>query len=121
MLFEAPPRIAETLVELAALMPERPAALCRELTKLHEETLDAARSASSAALEREWLGEVTLVIEGAREEEQAARTPSPEALDAEIAERLAAGETTRDVADDMASRLGLPRRELYERALRLKH
>ena len=119
VLFESPERIAATLSELAAELPERRALVCRELTKLHEETLRGTLR-ELGALEREWLGEITLVIEGVREEEIAARVPSPEAVDAEISARLSAGESTRDIADDMAQRLGLPRRDLYERALRLK-
>jgi 16S rRNA (cytidine1402-2'-O)-methyltransferase len=119
VLFESPERIAATLSELASRLPERRALLCRELTKLHEETLRGTLR-ELAALEREWLGEITFVVEGVREDELAARAPSQQAIDQEIGERLAAGESTRDVADDMASRLGLPRRELYERALRLK-
>lgn len=119
VLFESPERIATTLRELAALAPERRAVLCRELTKLHEETLRGSLD-ELAALERSWLGEITLVVDRASDEELEPAQPSDEELDREIAERLGAGETTRDVADDLAQRLGRPRRELYERALRLK-
>jgi 16S rRNA (cytidine1402-2'-O)-methyltransferase len=119
VLFESPERIAPTLAELAALLPERQALVCRELTKLHEETLRGS-VAELAALEREWLGEITLVIDGASAAELAPEPPSDEAIDAEIRQRLLAGEGTRAVADALAHRLDRPRRELYDRVLALK-
>src|SRR5690606_17046998 len=64
VIFESPARLRATLSELAASMPERRVAVCRELTKLHEEiVLDSP--ARLAALEREWRGEITLVIDRA--------------------------------------------------------
>jgi 16S rRNA (cytidine1402-2'-O)-methyltransferase len=119
VLFESPERIADTLRELAARLPERRALIGRELTKLHEEVLRGSLR-ELAALEREWLGEITLLVEGRSEDELARSALSPEAIEAEIKDRLAAGESTRDVADDMAARLGRSRRELYELALKHK-
>ena len=118
VLFESPQRIGETLQELAEACPARRAALCRELTKLHEEILYGTL-AELAALEREWLGEITLVI-GAQAERAVERAPEPEEIDQEITSRLAKGAHPKDLATELAGRLGVPRRAAYARVLALK-
>jgi len=118
ILFESPQRIEETLRDLAEVCPERPAALCRELTKLHEEILRGTLT-ELAALEREWLGEITLVL-GPQAERVAERVPEPEELDAEIQSRLAKGAHPKDLATELAGRLGVPRRAAYARVLTLQ-
>jgi 16S rRNA (cytidine1402-2'-O)-methyltransferase len=118
VLFEAPARIAETLKELAALCPARPAVLCRELTKLHEETLRGTLF-ELAALERQWLGEVTLVL-GAEEREAREVAGDPTVTDEEIASRLAKGAHPRDLSAELAARLGIPRRLAYARVLAVR-
>jgi 16S rRNA (cytidine1402-2'-O)-methyltransferase len=115
VLFEAPSRIEDTLRELAELDPARPAALCRELTKLHEEVIHATLG-ELAALEREWLGEVTLVVQESSGESKA-RAPEPADVDREIFERLAKGAHPRDLSVELARRLGIARRSAYERIL----
>jgi 16S rRNA (cytidine1402-2'-O)-methyltransferase len=115
VLFEAPQRIAETLADLAALMPTRRAALCRELSKLHEEILYGTL-AELAALEREWLGEITLVL-GAHAVAEAGEPADPAAIDDEIRARLTKGAHPKDLATELAARLGIPRREAYARVL----
>ncbi len=118
VLFEAPARISDTLRELAAESPTRPAAVCRELTKLFEETLRGSL-AELAAIEREWLGEVTLVIGGG--EPRAAVAPEDDgAVDEEIARRLAKGEHPRGLSVELAGRLGVPRRLAYARVLAVR-
>lgn len=118
VLFESPQRIEETLRDLAEVCPERPAALCRELTKLHEEILRGTLT-ELAALEREWLGEITLVL-GPQAERVVERVPEPEEIDAEIQGRLAKGAHPKDLATELAGRLGVPRRAAYARVLALK-
>jgi 16S rRNA (cytidine1402-2'-O)-methyltransferase len=118
VLFEAPQRITETLVELAESMPARRAALCRELTKLHEEILRGALS-ELAKLEREWLGEITLVL-GEQAIVATARAEDPEDVDAEIKSRLAKGAHPKDLATELAARLGIPRRAAYSRVLAVR-
>ncbi len=118
VLLEAPGRVAGTLAELAASWPDRRVAVARELTKLHEEvwrgTLqDAAREFAG----REVRGEVVIVLEGV--------TGTPAAVDdATVAEalrqRLGSGEPPSRVAAGVAAELGLSRRDVYERALRLR-
>jgi 16S rRNA (cytidine1402-2'-O)-methyltransferase len=118
VLFESPQRIADTLRELAEACPARRAALCRELTKLHEEILYGTLT-ELAALERDWLGEITLVL-GAEEERVAEAEPEPEELDAEIQSRLAKGAHPKDLATELAVRLGVPRRTAYARVLAVR-
>jgi 16S rRNA (cytidine1402-2'-O)-methyltransferase len=119
VLFEAGNRVAATLRDLAdACGGERPVAVCRELTKLHEEirhgTLEvlAAAAADGDIDER---GEVVLVLG-----ERRITAPEPELEDALAAaragvERLVAAGTARgDAARQVAATSGIPRRRLYE-------
>jgi 16S rRNA (cytidine1402-2'-O)-methyltransferase len=107
--FESPHRTAASLAALAALDPERPVAVCRELTKLHEEVVrgPAAELAARYA-EAEPRGEVVLVI-GA---------PPVVAADLDAAldtlERLvAAGARARPAAQVVAELTGAPANALY--------
>ncbi len=119
VVLEAPGRVAGTLAELAALDPDRPVAVVRELTKLHEEvwrgSLAGAAESFAADPAR---GEVVLVVGGA--------PPGgpPEERDVEAAVRAAlAGDPAagpRQVADRVAASLGIPKRRAYEAALRIR-
>ena len=105
VLYEAPHRLERTLVDLAATVgPDRRVALCRELTKLHEEywrgTLAEAVEHSAHVAPR---GEYVVVLDGAPE-------PVPlddEALREQLAAELAAGATRRDAATAVAARHGI--------------
>ncbi|MEO5679730.1 MAG: 16S rRNA (cytidine(1402)-2'-O)-methyltransferase [Acidimicrobiales bacterium] len=110
VLFEAPHRLASTLGELAAACgPDRPCALARELTKLHEEvwrgTLAAAAARASEAVPR---GEHVVVLGGA-----APAATSDEEVAAAVAEARAAGLSARDAANEVAERLGVTRNRAY--------
>ncbi len=116
VLFETGPRIAATLADLAAgLGRQRDAALCRELTKLHEEVRrgDLATLAAHFATE-EPRGEIVLVIGPPA----AAAQPSVEDADALLREALARTSLKAAVAE-IAATTGLPRRQIYQRALAL--
>lgn len=115
VLFESPRRLAHTLQELAALLAEdRQLAVCRELTKLHEEVVRGNARELLAHFEEGARGEITLVIEG-----RVARAPGAdvqrEELDVRIAALLASGLSTRDAAAQLASETGLRRQEIYAR------
>lgn len=112
--FEAPHRVAATLADLAeAFGPDRPAALCRELTKTYEEVLRRSLGELAAwAAAGEPRGEITLVVAGASPE--AATRPSDAELRAAVAEREAAGQSRRDAIATVAEEYGLRRREVYE-------
>lgn len=115
LLYEAPDRVGTTLADLAAAMGEaRPAALARELTKLHEEvvrgTLGELVSQFSSRSPR---GECTLVVAGA----QAGEADADLDVEAELEALLAAGHGPKDAAARLVVRTGLPRRKLYQLAL----
>jgi 16S rRNA (cytidine1402-2'-O)-methyltransferase len=117
VLFEAPGRTAETLRDLAALMPERAAVVCREMTKLHEEA--ARGSLEQLARREDWRGEIVVVL-GAAPDAEAARAPAPEEQVAAIQGLLSEGRHVRDVAAELAAHWGLPRRDVYALAQRIK-
>ena len=115
VLYETAPRIAATLVDLAAGLGERDAALCRELTKLHEEVRrgDLATLAQACAAS-EPRGELVLVIAPP----QAPARVSADDADALLRQALDRA-SLKDAVGEVADATGLPRREVYQRALAL--
>jgi 16S rRNA (cytidine1402-2'-O)-methyltransferase len=112
--FESPRRLAATLDTLAELDPERPAAVCRELSKLHEEV----RRGTAAELavhygEEAARGEIVLVI-GAAEAGTASRTDALAAL----RELVGAGARARPAAGVVARMSGVSANELYRELMR---
>jgi 16S rRNA (cytidine1402-2'-O)-methyltransferase len=119
VLYESPRRVVATLRDLRdACGPDRPAALARELTKLHEEVRRGSVASLLAALgDTDPRGECVLLVGGAPD----AGTPATqEDVDAALTAELAAGASTRDAADAVAERLRVPRRAAYARAVTLK-
>lgn len=116
VLYEAPHRIAETLADLAAKEPDRPACLCREITKVHEETARGGLAELAKRFSGEVRGEITVVLGPTRASEA---TPDEQAIDAAIERALQAGLSARDVATAVAAVLDLPKREVYQRVQRL--
>lgn len=115
--FESARRLPASLNAMAAIFgPERPAAVCRELTKLHEEIMGGPISKLEAEIgARETLkGEIVVLI-GPGE----AETTEIERLDAAIHEALE-HLSVREAASALSYATGLPRRKIYNRALELK-
>ena len=111
--FEAPHRIVGALEDLAAIFgADRPAAVCRELTKTYEEirrdTLGALAAGAAADQPR---GEITLVVAGAPA--GPAPAPNDDELRAEVARREAAGASRRDAIQAVADDYGLRKRTVY--------
>jgi 16S rRNA (cytidine1402-2'-O)-methyltransferase len=117
VLYEAPHRLARTLQDLAASCgPHRSVVLARELTKLHEELWRGDLAGALAHVgEVEPRGEYVVVLAGAPPPEPAGDQEVDEALRA----ARAAGSSVKDAATAVAAALDLPRRLVYERALRL--
>jgi 16S rRNA (cytidine1402-2'-O)-methyltransferase len=111
--FESPQRLPASLAVLAETMGERPAAVCRELTKRFEEVVRGSLSELARRFAEPPKGEITLVL-GAFE--SAGEDRSEGAADA-VAELVGAG-VTRKQAVDLVSRLtGTPRNALYRASL----
>ena len=118
VLLESPRRLAATCEALAAALGDRPAAVARELTKLHEEILRAplaelARHFAAAPPR----GEVVLVIAAAGKAESA--DDDDQAIDARLEQALH-GASASQAAAMVAAATGLPRRALYARAVALR-
>ncbi len=116
--FEAPHRLASTLDDLAAAFGvDRPAALCRELTKTYEEVRRGTLGELAAgAGESPPRGEITLVVQGAAP--AAAVVPAGAELAAAVEDRVAEG-TRRGVAIAAVAReYGLPKRSVYDIVVR---
>jgi len=115
--FESPHRLLAALADMEAELGDRPAAVARELTKLHEEIyrgpLSAARAHFSA---KEILGEITLVVAGAALQPRAAWPR--ERVMAEVERRVAEGERLKDAARATASQAGWAARAVYDLAAR---
>ncbi|MHB1711814.1 MAG: 16S rRNA (cytidine(1402)-2'-O)-methyltransferase [Acidimicrobiales bacterium] len=117
VLFEAPGRLAATLGELAqACGHDRPVAVARELTKLHEQIWrGSAGDVSSWVAAEAVRGEVVIVVAGIPEADVAEVEDGP--LVEALGVRLASGERTRGAVDAVAGEFGVPRRRVYDLAL----
>ena len=120
VLFEAPGRVAATLGDLAeACGGTRRVSVARELTKLHEEIWRGSLEGAAVWAEAGSLrGEVVLVLSGAPD--GGAVVVGDEVLTAALADRLSAGERTRGVVDEVAAEFDIPRRRVYELALKVR-
>ncbi len=110
--FESPQRLPATLASLAGAMPERPVAVCRELTKAFEEVVRGPARSVSARFESPPKGEITLVIGSAPPR------GVPDRIGVEAVAELVREGLPRRKAADLVSRLtGLPRNRLYRDTL----
>lgn len=116
--YEAPHKLVATLRDMLEVLGDRKAALCRELTKIHEET---RRTTLSAALEyytsNPPKGEFVIVLEGAPEERAA--TATLEQAVAMAAELRDGGMSLKDAAKRASQRTGISRNLIYDGVLAL--
>jgi 16S rRNA (cytidine1402-2'-O)-methyltransferase len=115
IILETPHRLTAALNDMLEIMGDRKIAVCRELTKLHEEVF---RGKVSEAIVRftEPRGEFTLVIEGNRTMEKPVIT---EAVEKELHRMYLSGATAKDAVAAVAGETGISRKELYQTWLRL--
>jgi 16S rRNA (cytidine1402-2'-O)-methyltransferase len=117
VIFESPHRVQATVADLAeAVGGERRVAVARELTKRFEEVWRGTLADAVDHLGgKEPLGEHVLVVEGAPERQPATESDVEDALRA----RLASGLAKRDAVVEVAAELDVPKRRVYDAALRL--
>ena len=116
VLFESGPRLAAALADLADGLGPRAAAICRELTKLHEEIRrgDLTTLAHDYATGAETRGEIVIVVAPPADDETNA-----DDLD-DLLRRALARVSVKDAVGEVALATGRPRREVYQRALELE-
>jgi 16S rRNA (cytidine1402-2'-O)-methyltransferase len=115
--FEAPHRLRESLADIEAAFGDRPMAICRELTKLHEQTWRGAVSDARAYFaDIEPRGEFTLVIGGATAEDE--RWDEQEVRTA-LADLLAHGISRSSAARRIAKASGWRKDDVYRLSLEM--
>lgn len=130
LFYESPHRVAASLDAIAQVFPARTVALCRELTKLHEEVLrDKALQLADAVRERgELRGEMVIVVAPPAADELSglrgavaadAHVDPDEALRADIEQALAAGESTSALSKRLAQQYSRKKRDVYNLILQM--
>lgn len=114
--YESPHRVVAAVESIAHAYGERPVALCRELTKLHEEVLrlPADELAANLAARDAIKGEIVLVTAPPNVRAQQAASLDDPALARAHRDRLAAGTPKSALAKELARELGLPKNKLYD-------
>lgn len=124
--FESPHRLRATLEAVGARWPDRLVAVCRELTKVHEQVLRGTSGQVLDALDLPVRGEVVLVLApseaagGASAASRGAPPREPEHVQEALAALLARGFRTKEAADLVAGLTGLDRRTVYAAAQEAK-
>jgi len=116
--YESPHRLAEALADTAAAFgADRPAAVCRELTKTHEEVRRGPLGELATWAADGVRGEITVVVAGAV---AGPATMSAADLAAEVAAEEAAGADRKEAIRAVVGRTGLPRRVVYDAVVAAK-
>ncbi len=122
--YESPNRLPASLRAIAEAFPLREVAVCRELTKLHEEVVrgPAPQVLAEFAQRDAVKGEIVIVIDGPNDAEREADAAAT-AVDAaaRACELAAAGTRPKDIARTLAAEFGIPRNEAYDLALHARN
>jgi 16S rRNA (cytidine1402-2'-O)-methyltransferase len=119
--FESPRRLPATLQQMAtAFGADRPAAVCRELTKTHEQIKRGSLGELTAWAADGVLGEITVVVGGATSTGTAAAPATTEVIAAKVRAAEQAGLSRKEAMASVASETGLPRRAVYDAVIKAK-
>lgn len=122
--YESPNRLLGALESIADTIPNRPMAVCRELTKLHEEIArgTAGQLIASFGSRDAVKGEIVLVIDAPTDDERAEEAQdAADAARSRAIELATAGERPKTIAKVIAAEFGIPRNEAYEIALNARN
>lgn len=120
LLYESPVRLPATLKELLAELGDRPAAVLRELTKIHEQAARGTLSELCEQFREPPKGECVVAIAGLPPREAQNEDADDAALDAALTRLLAEGFSARDAASAAAAALGVKKKRAYQRTLELE-
>jgi 16S rRNA (cytidine1402-2'-O)-methyltransferase len=118
--FESPQRLPATLGSLAAALPDRPVAVCRELTKRFEEVVRGPAAEVAARFRETPKGEITLVVGASAGGSRKGRDAGEEDALAAVVELVEAGLPRRQAADVVARLTRISRNTLYEKSLKTR-
>lgn len=120
--YETAPRLADSLVDMQAILGDRPAAVCRELTKKFEETRRGALSQLAAHYEKSGAPKGEIVIVVAPPAANAAEQWTDDAVDRALAKMMdGEGMSVKDASAFVAAQSGLKKSGIYQRALLLRN
>lgn len=112
--YESPNRIEKTLKIMAEMIPNRPIAVVREISKLYEEALRGkASEILSIIADKPLKGEIAIVIGGALDE----KIYEQDDIDALIIKKMNEGQSIKDFSAEIAKITGQKKKEIYNRAL----
>ena len=114
VLFESPHRLAASFADIAAAFGDRPAAIARELTKMHEEVSRGTLFVLRDSIPDRVRGEVTIVIAGASGDRDAAE---PNDVAGALRATIAGGVSKKEAIARVASELGVPKKDVYRVAV----
>ena len=106
---ESPHRLTAALDDILLVLGDRRIAICRELTKIHEEVF-RGRISQATQYFTQPRGEFTLVIEGKTERDKPQLTPD---IEQQLRHMRQSGLTAKEAIARVASETGLPKKELY--------
>lgn len=118
--FEAPHRLEQSLADMAHVLGgDRRAAICREMTKTYEEVIRGSLSELAQWAQGEVRGEITLVVEGASDEEirSSSGLGDMDSVVAKVQELTRGGMSLKDASAHVAALAGMSKREVYQASL----
>ena len=112
--YEAPHKLTYTLADMLEILGDRKIALCRELTKIHEEIIRTTLAeAQNLYTETSPKGEFVIVIEGAKEPEKETAWWEEMSIEEHVGKYIEDGIDSKDAVKMTAKDRGLPKREVY--------
>lgn len=115
--YESPHRIGKTLNSMNQILGDRKAAICRELTKAHEEVIRGSLGEFAELSEDTLRGEMVIVVEGCRNQKAGA---SDDDIKNALQTKISEGKRTKEAVKEVAEELSVQKNKVYDLSLKLK-